>query len=712
MTFLNPAVLLGLIAASIPIVLHFLNLRRLKKIEFSTLAFLKELQKTKIRKIKLKQWLLLLLRIAIITLLVMAFARPTVKTITLGSSSAAKTTAVFIIDNTFSMSAVTEKGSYFNHAKQIAKSLLNNFQEGDEIVLIPVSESKTIATKPTSNFSELKKQIDDLQISLPGGTVNAAISRTAQILFQSKNFNKEVYLFTDFQKGRLFNSPGDVTNMSRMIGANTRLFVVSFDDKQPVNLGIEDLIPNNQIFEKLKLVSFTARIKNYSDKPVGNSVVSLFVNGKRSAQQSINFSANESRDVTFETTLNDTGLVQFSAELEDDDILQDNKRFFSVYVPDKVSVLLIDENRDDAGFIRLAIENQSDKIKIDEYNSAQLSSLNLNAYDAVIVIGGSQNSAWTDLAAYAEKGGGLILMPGSQTSLEMYQSLCKVLNLALPTAAIGKINSRETVSEFDKVEYQNPMFKDLFEGKQIPKIDSPEIYHYFKIAPAGKGNNIISMADNSSFLSEYKVSIGKVFLFNSAPTLSWNNFPVKAFFAPLMNKLVLASASKIKNESNVLVGEELPVNISNKKYSQIKIVKPNGLTEYVNADSLLNKNYFFYTKTDEVGTYKFYSGKGLLDYFSVNSDPKESVTEHSSDSEFKDYLKQIGFEGKLFNVSPDDDFSKIIYQARFGTELWKYFLVLVLILAVIESLVARSSKKDLINIQQPASSIKDQGSSA
>ena len=123
------------------------------------------------------------------------------------------------------------------------------------------------------------------------------------------------------------------------------------------------------------------------------------------------------------------------------------------------------------------------------------------------------------------------------------------------------------------------------------------------------------------------------------------------------------------------------------------------MIEYVNSDSLSNKNYFFYTKTDEAGTYKFYSGSNLLDYFSVNHDPRESVTEHSSVSEFKDYLKQIGFEGKFFNVSPSDNFSKIIYQARFGTELWKYFLIIVLVLAVIESLIARSSKKDLAGIE-------------
>ena len=98
MVFLNPAILFGLLAASIPVILHFLNLRKIKKVEFSTLTFLKELQKTKIKKIKFKQWLLLLLRILIILFLVSSFARPTLESITIsGTRSVAKTTAVFIL---------------------------------------------------------------------------------------------------------------------------------------------------------------------------------------------------------------------------------------------------------------------------------------------------------------------------------------------------------------------------------------------------------------------------------------------------------------------------------------------------------------------------------------------------------------------------------------------------------------------------------------
>lgn len=698
MTFLNPAILFGLLTASIPIVLHFLNLRKLKKVEFSTLAFLKELQKTKIKRIKLKQWLLLLLRIAIIIFLVMAFARPTVKNFSVGNSSAAKTTAVIIIDNTFSMSVVTENGSYLNQAKQIAKNLLDNFQDGDEITLIPVGELLNEASKPTTNFKRVIRMIDELQVSFLSKTLNESMIKTAQIIYQSKNFNKEIYLLMDFQQGSIYNSPKELTDLSRMIGETTRIYLVDVGGKETINLGIEELIPNNQIFEKGKTINFSARVKNYSAQSINNSVASLFVNGKRSAQQSLNLANGEVKEISFETTLADTGLVEITVELEDDEILQDNKRYFSVYVPDKISLLMLADQAEDAKFVKFSIEDPMKKILITANTTSQLPSLNLKNFDAVILIGSEKNSDWKSLVNYIDRGGKVIIMPGYQSTLINFQKLCDAFNIPPPSSSTGKINSQESPMQFEKIDFQNPLFADLFENKKQQQIESPGIYYYFRIFPGGQGKSIISMFDNSAFLSEYKIGNGKVFLFNSAPVLSWNDFPLKGFFAPLINKLVLYSASKTKEENNYLAGQEIVADISNHSVPQIVIQKPDGVKEFVNADSLSNKNFFTYSKSDETGTYEFYSENKLLDYISINHDPRESIAERFSDSEFEDYLKQIGFGGKLILLSPKDDFSRVIYQSRFGTELWKYLLIVALLLAIVESILARSSKKELVEV--------------
>src|SRR5687768_4361997 len=103
MIFLNPFILVAMAAASIPLLLHLLNLRKLRTVEFSSLKFLKELQKTRIRRLKLKQILLLILRTSLVIFAVLAFARPALHGSAGLPGSHASTTAVILIDDSFSM---------------------------------------------------------------------------------------------------------------------------------------------------------------------------------------------------------------------------------------------------------------------------------------------------------------------------------------------------------------------------------------------------------------------------------------------------------------------------------------------------------------------------------------------------------------------------------------------------------------------------------
>jgi len=62
MIFLNPAILIGLLAASIPILIHLLNLRQRRRVEFSSLMLLKQIQTSSLKRFKIREWILLAIR--------------------------------------------------------------------------------------------------------------------------------------------------------------------------------------------------------------------------------------------------------------------------------------------------------------------------------------------------------------------------------------------------------------------------------------------------------------------------------------------------------------------------------------------------------------------------------------------------------------------------------------------------------------------------
>lgn len=697
MTFLNPAVLIGLAAATIPVLIHLLNLRKLKKIEFSTLHFLKELQKNKIRRVKLKQWLLLALRVMIILLIVTALARPTLEGVSIGgTTSAAKTSAVFILDDTFSMSVVDQNGSLFNQAKQTIKKLLAQLQEGDEASLILVSGDQDKDLKFSTNINTISDRLDELKISDASGDMNSALIKAAKLISDSKNFNREIYLLSDFQNGRIYDEKS-LLDLGQILNGKVNLYSFNYAKDDVYNISLDDLKVSTKIFEKEKPLQFETVVNNHSSQQVSNLVVSLFIDGERAAQQSVDLNAGESKTIQLEGIAKKTGFIDVTVETEDDDINTDNKRFTSVYIPEKVSVLLLSEITSDAKFIGLALKSadESGSISVTEFSTNRLGSIQLSNYNVIVFIGDNLNTGSDNLKRYLTNGGGLIFFPSSSKDIQSLKQSLEILNLPVPSTLADGSNTPNSSVDFESVDFNHPIFRDIFQTDEKKKIESPDIHTFYKYSTQGKGLSIISLIDGSSFLTEFSLDEGKIFLFNTSPVLGWSDFPLKSIFIPLIYKSVFYLSSRDQNDTRYFAGEPLNVNVSQKSLPQIKIVKPDRSEDIVN----LNENssdFLSYTKSYEDGNYRVYSGDQLLNVVSVNADPVESNTNYISDNEFDDYLNKIGFNGSYVRISKDEDPVQKILQARFGSELWRYFLIAAILLALLEMTIARSAKKELV----------------
>ena len=378
MIFLNPAVLLGMLAASIPLLIHLLNLRKLRKVEFSTLSFLKDIQKTNIRRIKLKQWILLALRMLIIAAIVASFARPALKDTKLGgASSSAKTSAVFVIDNSFSMSRIEGEGSLLNTAKAAALRILEKFQRGDEIALISTS-TKFNSERFIQDKSTVMKAFDKIEISNESRSLESAVRKAFKILRSSVNINKEIYLFTDLQRSSIYQSKS--TPNAGKLPDGIKLYSVILDDTQTRNFAVTDINLENQIFELGKTIGVSTVVSNLSTEGESASIAFLYINGKRRAQQSVTLRSGDSRVVSFETELKERGLLKFMVELEEDEITADNRRFVSVEIPEKINLAFFTDEK--SNFLEIILEGNllSGNLNLSKFNSRQFPAVELGQY--------------------------------------------------------------------------------------------------------------------------------------------------------------------------------------------------------------------------------------------------------------------------------------------------------------------------------------------
>ena len=154
------------------------------------------------------------------------------------------------------------------------------------------------------------------------------------------------------------------------------------------NFGIDDLKINTQIFEKDKPVKFDAAVKNYSDRAKDNLVVSLFINGERLAQQSINLNPGESKTANLEATAKNFGYNEVFAEIEEDDIVEDNKRFTSFFIPEKIPVLILADNIADTKLVEAALKSVSEKdyFELTIKKVEQISGTQLDNYQVIILV--------------------------------------------------------------------------------------------------------------------------------------------------------------------------------------------------------------------------------------------------------------------------------------------------------------------------------------
>jgi len=692
MVFLNPSILLGLFAASIPILIHIINFRKLKKVEFSTLAFLKELQKSRIKKIKIKQWLLLLIRTLIIIFLILAFAKPTIENVNFaGSTSTAKSSTAFILDNSFSMSSVEDDGSIFSRAKKTAKEIISKMHDGDEFIIyfngdsIPTTKSKETAIN----------NIEEISISFLTESIEFKISEILKQLEKSQNINKEIFLFSDYQASTFFPDKID-TIINNTSEKEVKLYSFDMSGSNIGNYSVSDFVLENSIVEINKSLSFTSKVSNFSNGEVTNLVASLFLNDKRVAQQSIDLKENEKKIVRFETTLNKTGLIEARVELEDDNINHDNTAYLNFIVPEAINILLLYENLSDIKFIETALNSSSTsgQIKITKNDIARTGNYTLSNYNMVVLVASAANQI-NGIKRYLDDGGKLLFIPPETVEQSNFKLLEESIYLPPISNVISNDPNAKNYVDFGKINISHPIFVNLFNNKDSKTIDSPNIYKYLKFSYDEKVNSIISLIDGSVFLGEYSVGKGTVLFLNTSASLSWSNLPFKGIFAPLISRIIYYLSSKNENNTVFYVGEIIPINVSQLSIPLIDIHLPLGNEKYkveYNSNPKIS-----YKNTTQVGSYKFYNDNKLLSFATVNTDPKESDLTKLDNSLLVDYYNKL-FDNNYLLFDPDDNYFEKVNQARYGTELWKYLLMLVLLLAIIEMFIARSTKKDLMNI--------------
>jgi hypothetical protein len=728
MTFLSPFVLFGLVAAAIPIIIHLLNLRKLRTVEFSSLKFLKELQKTKMRRVRIRQLLLLLLRMLIVIAMVFAFSRPTLRGSLAGVAGGhATTTMVILLDDSPSMTVRDERGVLFNQAKEAAERLIGLAKDGDHLFLLRLSDlRKATLFAPLRSIGAAHAALAPLTPGDESVPFHEALRTAARIIQASPNANEEVYLITDAQTTQL-RADSVTADSTAGFGPGVKLFFVRVGGRETENAGVTSATVTTQINTRNRPVQLNATARDAGSKPLRGLIMSVYLDGARAVQQSLDISPFNSSSVDVQFTPKRRGLLNGYVQIEDDALELDNRRYFVVGVPDHLNILLAGGTAADTKLVSLALTLAGDTTIADLFSvrriaEPQLPSMDLNAYDVIALCNiRSFSSAFAErLDRYVRAGGGLMLFPGSQANLRNYSDeLFSRLGIppAVPPVSLPPGNAQQNQKSFlsfGKSDLAHPLFAGLFERpvgrSREAVIESPQVYAAIAPRPGRHGNVIITLSDGNPFLTEYPAGSGRVLLCSVEAGLTWSDFPTTGLFAPLLYRSVIYLAATNQTVPPIIVGQRMEFTVRLKNYGERDVYllrSPSGVDEKVAPKILPSSSTGLFTsnRTEEAGIYELRRSSAeatqggadrkipLLQAFAVNIDPAETDLRPAGAEQLRQFWKSAGIQpDAVTELTATQTLDKAVEESRYGVELWKDFLGLALILALIEMVVGREPK--------------------
>lgn len=700
MSFLNPFFLIGLVALAVPVIIHLINLRKPQKLAFSTTAFFRELQRSTIKRLKIKKYLLLALRALALLLLALALARPFIEPQLAGfNPRSGDILYTIVIDNSPSMDQVDEEGPYYEQSKEFAEKIISRAEGDDRFMIIPTHGE--LESRRAVNRDEALTRLDDIEPVNKGNYTRDRLRIAAQSVSDTPLDGGTIYWIGDGAESSMEKVEDFDWEAYELDRRQIPFHYVKVGLESATNVGISSVETVNQIISRGLPFSVEVEVTNYGDDPISNHFVELEANGQSKGQYEVELNPGQQRNYMFEVVPDVPGTISGFASLDGDQYQFDNRRYFSVRVPETRTMLLVYEDREDQEYssyltpvLEAALETSAqlefEPIELDNMNASRLADA-----DGVILEGLTRIPAHLDeeLQSFVQQGNGLILFPSETAEIENYNQFLSRMNAGQFTGMRGEYAQFDQVAGFDRLVEGHPILDEIFETQEDEEIQisTPSIYHHWIYDSAGEGGNTIFRTNlNESLLTEHSFGDGRFIISSMGVDPGWSNFPVNPLFAPIYYRTALyATAYEEQSELNHTLGSPFEL-LFNFEQPMVEITlddielrtegEMTGEGVLVQDDAMdWSPGLAQVTSGDQENT------------VAVNQDISESDFSTLDSEELTQFL-ETEFNLIHFIDTTDMDSSEIestLQAAGFGSEIWNWFIWLAILFLISESLVSR-----------------------
>jgi hypothetical protein len=455
MQFLYPNFLWGLLAIGVPVFIHLLQMRRPQRVLFTNTGFIKAVELTTVRRRRLQELLVLLLRVLAVVFLIVAFCQPFITAKENNSSLGSQAVGV-VIDNTPSMRApALQQGSLLQQAVVGAQALGRAYGDTKQFQLLAHKGGKLTSAVYKTKLNEMQATSGEIAWDKPTVYQNS-LGTTAQPL----------YIFSDFQKsvaGSAFlkKLPASSVVLVPQIGrrvSNVYVDSVWLDDafvRTRTNLGLH------------------VRLRNGGAEPIADCPVKVLVGQRQAAAFRVSIEPAQTHTTVVQVQLPDATLALGRVITEDASVTFDNTYYFTLQPATTIRILEIGS----APLAQQAYANEA----LFAYSFAKPQELNYNKLqqaDLVLVSELLQMDSGLRqaLAQVTKRGGSVVVVPaGKNLDRESYHQLFRALGLG-GEQWTSQTSSSLVLQEVALPNKNTPFFKDVL-------VPSPDRWQCHKPRP-------------------------------------------------------------------------------------------------------------------------------------------------------------------------------------------------------------------------------------
>jgi hypothetical protein len=548
LTFVNPFLLFGLAAVTLPILIHRIAKKKPVVRQFSAVRLLLQSRQITARPRRLKHFLLLALRILAVAVLVLMMVRPVL--VRPGMAAFLEEGArVLILDNSLSMGYREDRGQRYAIAKNAVRETLKGF--GGRVVLIPTAGRPAARGYAWMTPREALQALDSIPLAFGRGDPAAALAAGYQ---QLKNLQVPGQILIVGDMARSDWQSLDLTRLGTLPEAEVIFLRIGGADRDP-NFYIKNIRLQDEAVVAGVPAQLEVFVSNLSDQ-AGTRQVAIYLGGSKIDQKSIALASGQDGKADFELLVDKPGWQDGEIKLSPDRLAADDELYFTFKAFDKVKVLVID------GDPRTSLKASESYFVFSALNPAALERSpfitrvipvgemdreDLRSYDAVFLLNVARPD-FSRLAAFLEKGGPLVFFLGDRIVAEVYNRFSLAPWQIRERIDLGQ--SAQTLRPAAAGAATPGFLTDLADN-----LNRAAIKTYFKIE--GPTRPLLVLGNRDPFLVEAAAGKSRIFLFASSADLDWNDLPLTAAWLPLLQGLVknAVGIGEIPVDAGIRIGE-------------------------------------------------------------------------------------------------------------------------------------------------------------